>query len=64
MVDKLRGDAFVDEVRKLSELIAPYGAANGLALTRLKHCSPGVPDTYQGAELWNQDLVDLYIDVP
>ncbi|HTV24710.1 MAG TPA: malto-oligosyltrehalose synthase, partial [Polyangiaceae bacterium] len=56
--EMLRSDAFLDEVRKLSRLIAPYGAANSLALTLLKHCSPGVPDTYQGSELWNQSLVD------
>jgi isoamylase len=56
--EMLLNDAFIDEVRKLSELIAPYGAANSLALTLLEHCSPGVPDTYQGSELWNQNLVD------
>jgi glycogen operon protein len=54
----LSNDAFINEVRKLSDLIAPYGAANGLALRLLEHCSPGVPDTYQGSELWNQNLVD------
>ena len=30
-----RSERFLDEMRKLSELIAPYGAANGLALTLL-----------------------------
>jgi (1->4)-alpha-D-glucan 1-alpha-D-glucosylmutase len=54
----MRSDPFLDEMRKLSELIAPYGAANGLALAALKLCSPGVPDTYNGAEVWNQALVD------
>jgi (1->4)-alpha-D-glucan 1-alpha-D-glucosylmutase len=51
-------DALVDAIRRFAELIAPYGAANGLATTVLRLCSPGVPDTYQGAELWNQSLVD------
>jgi len=33
-------------------------ATNALAQTLLRCCVPGVPDTYQGAELWNQSLVD------
>ncbi len=51
-------EGFVEDVREFCELIAPYGACNGLAQTLLRLCSPGVPDTYQGAELWNQSLVD------
>jgi (1->4)-alpha-D-glucan 1-alpha-D-glucosylmutase len=31
---------------------------NGLAECLLRLTSPGVPDTYQGSELWNQSLVD------
>ena len=31
---------------------------NSLALTLLKLASPGVPDIYQGAELWDFSLVD------
>jgi (1->4)-alpha-D-glucan 1-alpha-D-glucosylmutase len=38
--------------------LGTYAATNGLAKTLLRLCSPGVPDTYQGAELWNQSLVD------
>ena len=51
-------EAFVEEARKLSERIGIAGACNGLAQTVLKLCSPGVPDIYQGSELWNQSLVD------
>ncbi|MDP3215105.1 MAG: malto-oligosyltrehalose synthase [Deltaproteobacteria bacterium] len=54
----LADDAFVDDVRDLCATVDPYGAANGLAQTLLRLCCPGVPDTYQGAELWNQSLVD------
>jgi (1->4)-alpha-D-glucan 1-alpha-D-glucosylmutase len=54
----LSNDALMSSVRQFAELIAPYGAANGLAQCVLRLCSPGVPDTYQGAELWNQTLVD------
>ena len=51
-------DAFVEDARRFMELLAPYGAMNGLSACLLKHASPGVPDTYQGAELWHQCLVD------
>jgi isoamylase len=54
----LSDDAFIADLRELCELIGPHGAINGLAQTLLRLCSPGVPDTYQGAELWNQSLVD------
>jgi (1->4)-alpha-D-glucan 1-alpha-D-glucosylmutase len=43
--------AFVDE-------IAPLGWVNSLAHTLLKLTSPGVPDIYQGSELWDFRLVD------
>ena len=41
-----------------SEEIASAGAVNGLAQTLLKLTTPGVPDIYQGAELWDFSLVD------
>jgi (1->4)-alpha-D-glucan 1-alpha-D-glucosylmutase len=38
--------------------IAEYGIYNSLAQTTLKMTCPGVPDFYQGAELWDLNLVD------
>ena len=38
--------------------IAPAGALNGLAQCLLRMTTPGVPDLYQGAELWDLSLVD------
>lgn len=38
--------------------IAYYGMFNSLSQTLLKLTSPGVPDTYQGCELWDLSLVD------
>lgn len=38
--------------------IARLGAVNSLAQTTLMHGVPGVPDIYQGAELWHLCLVD------
>ena len=44
-----------------SAFVAPLvwpGQVNALAQTVLKLLSPGVPDTYQGTELWDDSLVD------
>ncbi len=49
---------FSDGLAHASSVVAPHGASNGLAQIVLKIASPGVPDTYQGAELWDQRLVD------
>jgi len=46
------------KVRDLCSELGIHAAVNGLAKSLLRLCSPGVPDTYQGAELWNQSLVD------
>src|SRR5215468_10093257 len=39
-------------------IVAVHGAVNSLAETLLKIASPGIPDFYQGAELWDLSLVD------
>src|SRR5690606_37208611 len=49
---------FVEEVRGFCDQVAPYAAVNGLAQCVLRLTSPGVCDTYQGTELWNQSYVD------
>jgi (1->4)-alpha-D-glucan 1-alpha-D-glucosylmutase len=38
--------------------IARLGAINSLTQTALKLTSPGVPDLYQGTEIWDYSLVD------
>ena len=45
-------------LRPLAARLATRGVCNSLAQTVLKLTSPGVPDTYQGAEGWKFDLVD------
>src|SRR6202022_784295 len=42
----------------VAEEIARLGAVNSLSQTLLKLASPGVPDIYQGCEVWNFSLVD------
>ena len=39
-------------------LVALYGSVNSLAQTLLKISAPGIPDFYQGSELWDLSLVD------
>ena len=38
--------------------IARLGAINSLAQTMIKLTAPGVPDIYQGTEIWDDSLVD------
>ena len=42
----------------VAEEIARLGAINSLAQTLLKLTAPGVPDIYQGNEIWDFSLVD------
>ena len=38
--------------------VADYGVLNSLSQVLLRFTSPGIPDTYQGTELWDLSLVD------
>jgi (1->4)-alpha-D-glucan 1-alpha-D-glucosylmutase len=49
---------FVREALPFIRRVAAIGMTNSLAQTLLKLASPGVPDTYQGTELWDFSLVD------
>lgn len=49
---------FLEELRTFQKKISFYGMLNSLSQLLLKVCSPGVPDFYQGTELWNFSLVD------
>jgi (1->4)-alpha-D-glucan 1-alpha-D-glucosylmutase len=53
------GDSpFLDDLRRFQRRVAYHGQFNSLAQVLLKLTSPGVPDTYQGNELWDFSLVD------
>jgi (1->4)-alpha-D-glucan 1-alpha-D-glucosylmutase len=52
------GSLFLDDFRELRERVAHVGLFNSLAQTVLKLTAPGVPDIYQGTELWDFSLVD------
>jgi len=51
-------EAFESGLETAADGIAPYGVSNSLAQVVLKVASPGIPDTYQGSELWDLRLVD------
>ncbi len=53
-----RRNPFLDDFAVLQERLARVGMVNGLAQTLLKMTAPGVPDFYQGTELWHLALVD------
>ena len=49
---------FATDVERFVRLIERTGRVNSLAQTILKLTAPGVPDIYQGTELWDHSLVD------
>ncbi len=49
---------FLMDLLRFQGKIAFYGAFNSLAQVLLKITAPGVPDVYQGTELWDFSLVD------
>ena len=53
-IDAMIGDAeFVADLEEFVEEIAEAGRINSLAQTLMKYTAPGVPDLYQGGELWD-----------
>jgi (1->4)-alpha-D-glucan 1-alpha-D-glucosylmutase len=57
VVDAATGPAAA-RVRAFVDEIAADGWSNGLSAKLLQITGPGVPDVYQGSELWEQSLVD------
>jgi (1->4)-alpha-D-glucan 1-alpha-D-glucosylmutase len=49
---------FVVDFRAFHERVAELAMVNGLAQTTVKLTAPGIPDFYQGCELWDLSLVD------
>ena len=52
------GNLFLEDFLSFQKKIAEYGMLNGLAQALIKMTSPGVPDFYQGCDLWDLRLVD------
>ena len=58
ILDPSPRNRFLESFIPLAEEIARMGAINSLSQTLLKLTSPGVPDIYQGNEIWDFSLVD------
>ena len=53
-----KANAFLKELISFSKRVSHFGMLNSLSQTLIKVASPGVPDFYQGTELWDLSLVD------
>ncbi|MEW5931004.1 MAG: malto-oligosyltrehalose synthase [Gemmatimonadota bacterium] len=58
VLDRGANAAFFADFARLHPLVARMGMVNSLAQTLVKLAAPGVPDVYQGQELWDFSLVD------
>jgi (1->4)-alpha-D-glucan 1-alpha-D-glucosylmutase len=54
----LSSQQFVSELADFVGHVLWPGRVNSLAQTLIKYTAPGVPDTFQGSELWDLRLVD------
>jgi (1->4)-alpha-D-glucan 1-alpha-D-glucosylmutase len=54
----MEDEGFRSEIEELVSEIDPLARVSSLARTLLKLTAPGVPDIYQGTELWDFSLVD------
>ncbi|HKP92686.1 MAG TPA: malto-oligosyltrehalose synthase, partial [Chthoniobacterales bacterium] len=58
VLDPSEKNKFIPTFLPVAEEIARLGAINSLTQVALKLTTPGVPDIYQGNEIWNFSLVD------
>jgi (1->4)-alpha-D-glucan 1-alpha-D-glucosylmutase len=58
ILDPAENNPFPGEFAAWAEKMAFYGMVNSLSRTLLKMVAPGVPDFYQGTELWDFSFVD------
>jgi len=58
VLDVTKPNPFLADFQAFHADIAQLGMLNGLAQTALKLTVPGVPDIYQGCEMWDLSLVD------
>ncbi len=52
------GNKFLEEFEPFQKTISSFGMLNSLSQTLLKITCPGVPDFYQGTEIWDFSLCD------
>ncbi len=49
---------FLEDFREFQEYVSHFGIFNSLSQVLIKMTCPGIPDFYQGTELWDLNLVD------
>jgi (1->4)-alpha-D-glucan 1-alpha-D-glucosylmutase len=49
---------FLEDLKEFQKYVSYYGVFNSLSQTLIKMTAPGIPDFYQGTELWDLNLVD------
>jgi (1->4)-alpha-D-glucan 1-alpha-D-glucosylmutase len=57
-LQRTASNRFLEDFLPFQERVARYGLYNSLSQLVLKIAAPGVPDFYQGTELWSFHLVD------
>jgi (1->4)-alpha-D-glucan 1-alpha-D-glucosylmutase len=58
ILDPVLSGEFLGSLQTLAQRLSLLGAVNSLSQITLKATMPGVPDFYQGTELWDFSLVD------
>jgi (1->4)-alpha-D-glucan 1-alpha-D-glucosylmutase len=58
LLDRVSNRQFIGDFEVFQARVSHYGIFNSLSQVVLKMTSPGVPDMYQGTELWQFSLVD------
>jgi (1->4)-alpha-D-glucan 1-alpha-D-glucosylmutase len=56
--ESLQNELFLKDLKQVMPRLVRLGMLNSLSQALLKVASPGVPDYYQGSELWDFSLVD------
>jgi (1->4)-alpha-D-glucan 1-alpha-D-glucosylmutase len=61
-IDKIlaenESNLFLNDLKEFHRYVSYYGIFNSLSQTLIKMTAPGIPDFYQGSELWDFNLVD------
>ncbi len=58
ILDPVRSNRFLEDFNDFQKTVSHFGIFNSLSQVLLKIASPGVPDLYQGCELFDLSLVD------
>lgn len=58
LLTNLPDNEFLKDFNPFQKRVSYFGMLNSLSQTLLKATSPGVPDFYQGTEIWDYSLVD------